>query len=294
MNLITADNWLDYELLDSGEGEKLERFGQYIVTRPDPRAIWHKENRELWKSADATFLQIGEDERWKFTTPPPNPWNISYKHLKFSLKATDFKHVGIFPEQASNWEWIQEKLQITNHKSQTNTNNQIPNILNLFGYTGAATLAASEAGAHVTHVDSSKPAMMWAGENADESKVDRKAIRWIQEDAAKFVKREVRRGTKYDGIVMDPPRFGRGASGEVWKIEKDLAPLVLECKNILSEAPLFFLVNAYTADLSSTAVANLLKGIFPDKNIENGELGLKESGERGFILPAGIWARWSN
>lgn len=289
ISTLVPEDWADYELMDTGEGEKLERFGQFVVSRPDPRAIWPKENPELWKNADANFLQIGEEERWKFRNSPPSPWNISYNNLRFALKATDFKHVGIFPEQAANWEWLSKVI-----SKQLSANNlRGAKVLNLFGYTGAATLACARAGAQVTHVDSSRPAMMWAGENADLSRIDRKSIRWIQEDAAKFVKREARRESKYDGIIMDPPRFGRGASGEVWKIEKDLAPLIADCTNIISEMPIFFLLNAYTADLSSQAIANLMKAYFPEKEIENGELGLKETGSRGFVMPAGIWARWS-
>lgn len=281
--MLCPDGWRDYELLDTGEGMKLERWGQYVIARPDPRIIWKKGDPEAWKSADAVF----ENENWKFRTEPPQGWVISYgmsldsardlgeKKLVFRLRPTDFKHTGVFPEQAVNWQWLQERKATT--------------VLNLFAYTGGASMAAALAGAQVTHVDASKPAMMWAGENAQLTGVKDK-IRWIQDDAVKFVKREIKRGAKYDGIIMDPPRFGRGASGEVWKFEDDISKLVWECKELLSPTPQFFLINAYTADLSSVALGNLLADVV-GKEVEYGELGLKET-SKGRILPAGIFARW--
>ena len=270
--------WKDYELVDSGEGDKLERWGQYVIARPEPRAIWNKGNIEIWKKADATF----EGETWNFRQKPPIEWVIGYGKIRFNLRPTDFKHTGVFPEQAVNWEWI---------ASQTpKSGEQTPKILNLFGYTGGATMAAALAGAHVTHVDSSRPAMMWASENCTLTGIAKGQVRWIQDDALKFVQREIRRGVKYDGIIMDPPRFGRGASGEVWKLEDHLPKLAWHCKQILSPTPIFFLINAYTADLSSTALGNLLADII-EHEVEWGEIGLKES-SRGRTLPAGIFARW--
>ncbi len=277
--ILTPDKWQDYELIDSGEGEKLERWGQYVMSRPEPRAIWNKAGIEPWKNADA----IHSGEQWKFSNNPPENWTISYGQIKFKLRPTDFKHTGVFPEQAVNWEWITN--QITNHKSQT------PKILNLFAYTGGTTMAAALAGAQVTHVDSSKPAMMWASENATLSSIPKDRIRWIQEDAQKFVEREIRRRTKYDAIVMDPPRFGRGAGGEIWKLEEHLPKLVHEARKLLSETPLFFLINGYTADLSHTALANLLSDAM-QTGVESGEIGLKQT-SNGKTMPAGIWARWS-
>ncbi len=277
MDILIPNNWRDYELIDTGGGMKLERWGQYVMVRPDQRIIWKKGDPEVWKKADAVF----ENENWNFRSEPPTDWVISWEKLRFKLRPTDFKHTGIFPEQAVNWQWIAS--QISSHKPQ------IPKILNLFAYTGGATMAAALAGAEVTHVDSSKPAMTWAGENAKLSGISN--IRWIQDDVLKFVKREIKRGAKYDGIIMDPPRFGRGASGEVWKLEEKLPELVWACKELLSPTPQFFLINAYTADLSSIALGNLLRDVL-GQEVEYGELGLCES-SRGRILPAGIFARWS-
>ena len=268
--MLIADKWHDYKLLDTGDGMKLERWGQYTVARPDPRIIWSKGNPGLWTKADAAFT----DDKWNFRTPPPLNWIISYKQIKFKLRPTDFKHTGVFPEQAVNWDWLPKAEKV----------------LNLFAYTGGATLAAALAGAVVTHVDSSKPALTWARENAQLTGIAPDKIRWIPEDTLRFVKREVARGNKYDGIIMDPPRFGRGTSGQVWKLEEDLPKLVSQCQKLLSPTPAFFLINAYTADLSSTALGNLLANIL-EKEVEHGELGLKETSQ-GRILPAGIFARW--
>jgi 23S rRNA (cytosine1962-C5)-methyltransferase len=281
--LLIAEGWRDYELLDSGDGEKLERWGQYITIRPDPRVIWRKADANLWKKAQGVF-----HEEWDFMSPPPRPWQISYDKIKFNLKPAEFKHTGVFPEQSTNWQWIAN--QITRNKSQE-TNLKI---LNLFAYTGGATMAAALAGAHVTHLDASRPAMMWASENANLTGIAKDRIRWIQDDAMKFVKREIKRGVRYDGIIMDPPRFGRGMKGEVWKLLENLPELAWETKKIMSETPRFFLLNAYTADMSAIVLENLLGGMVKDwnGNLEAGELGLKES-VGGRILPAGIFARWS-
>ncbi len=265
-------SWIDYELLDTGEGMKLERWKNYIMARPDPRIIWAKGNLPLWETADATFI----DDKWNFKNHPPQDWVITYKAIKFRLKPTDFKHTGVFPEQAVNWDWLPKAGKV----------------LNLFAYTGGATIAAALQGAQVTHVDSSKPALSWARENAALSGIAQDKIRWIPEDALRFVQREVKREAVYDGIIMDPPRFGRGASGEVWKLEESLPKLVQECKKLLSPSPTFFLINAYTADLSSTALGNLLADVL-DLRVEFGELGLKETSQ-GRILPAGIFARWKS
>jgi 23S rRNA (cytosine1962-C5)-methyltransferase len=273
-NLLIADKWKDYELIDSGDGEKLERFGGFIVIRPEPRIIWKKKTEEFWKKADGLYT----GEEWKFNNDPPLEWRVAYENIVFNLKPTEFKHVGVFPEQAVNWDWLKERVK------------KDAKVLNLFAYTGGATIAAALGGAQVTHVDASRPTMMWASENAKQSHVAKDRIRWIQDDVMKFIQREIRRGVKYDGIIMDPPRFGRGVSGEVWKLENDLPKLVQVSRELLSATPLFFLVNAYTADLSHLALENLLAGVMNDK-VESGELGLKES-EGGRILPAGIFARW--
>ena len=291
MIVLATQMWEDYELLDSGGKEKLERFGQYVIVRPDPRAIWKKTLGETeWKKADAVFIQTADSEEWKFRSSPPTPWEIRWESIKFALRTTDFRHVGVFPEQAVNWQWIHQLMS----NVQCSMFDEKPcRILNLFAYTGGATMAAAIAGAQVTHVDSSRPAMMWASENAKLSDIPKDHIRWIQDDVLKFVKREIRREVKYDGIIMAPPRFGRGASGEVWKLEDDLPNLLEHTRQILSATPLFWLINAYTADLSSIALGNLLADMVKDLGgtTESGELGIKES-SGGRILPAGIFARW--
>jgi 23S rRNA (cytosine1962-C5)-methyltransferase len=256
-------DWKEYELIDSGDGMKRERFGTYTIARTDPRAIW-KPRTKNWNS-DVL----------------PASWNISYKHLTFVLKPTQFKHVGIFPEQAVNWNWLSEEI----HGDHIN-------VLNLFAYTGGATLAAAAAGASVTHVDSARSAIDWANENVAASNLKNKPIRWIEEDAMKFVLREGKRGNSYDGIILDPPRFGRGSKGEVWKIEEKLPKLLVEIKKILAPNPRFILLNAYTADLSPLVLHHLLADITTNGSITFGELALKEtSGSR--LLPSGIFARWS-
>lgn len=290
VKLLIAEGWKDYELIDSGEGTKLERWGQYMTVRPEPRAIWEKSKPGLWSRAEAAFVQSEDRGDWSFKSTPPNPWRIAYDKIKFNLKPTDFRHVGVFPEQAVNWEWLKKSLTVA----------QLPNypvkVLNLFAYTGGATIAAaaSNAAVHVTHVDASRPAMMWASENTHLSGVAKEKIRWIQDDAVKFVNREIRRGVKYDGIIMDPPKFGRGVKGEVWKLLDDLPRLVDGCRQIMSDTPLFFLINAYAADMSSLVLFNLLSGVTKPwgGQVEAGELGLKETAG-GRILPAGIFARWN-
>lgn len=224
-------DWKDYELLDSGEGMKLERFAGYTIARPDPRVLWNTStDSSLWEKSDATYIRSTETSgHWNIRKPTPHPWQISYRSLTFSLRPTEFKHIGIFPEQASNWNWI------------THTIADRPlNVLNLFAYTGGATMASALAGARVTHVDSQKSVIAWARENAMLSHVSSDAIRWIEDDVSKFVIRESRRGNSYDGIILDPPRFGRGTKGEVWKLETDLPRLISACKNILSKNPVFF------------------------------------------------------
>lgn len=289
INLLTPDDWRDYELLDSGNLTKLERWGQFITIRPDPRAIWKRSlEKNEWNKADGIFEVSESDESeggWKFKTQPPSPWQIGYEGIKFGLRPTNFKHVGVFPEQAVNWNWMAKTI-----KQERKTREQ--KILNLFAYTGGATMAAALAGAHVTHVDSSRPSMMWASENAKLANIEKQRIRWIQDDAAKFVQREIRRGVQYDGIIMDPPRFGRGTKGEVWKLLSDLPELVRGCKSLLTSDPSLFLINAYTADTSSLVLNHLLTDLFGEAgNIESGEIGLKETAS-GKILPAGIFARW--
>lgn len=267
--------WKDYELIDTGDGEKLERFGTYVISRPDSRVLWKKSAVTVWKEAHAAFKEV-----WQIKKEPPQEWKISYKDLVFILKPTSFKHVGVFPEQAVNWDFLKEKSQ------------KGAKILNLFGYTGGATLAAVSAGAHVTHVDSSRPSISWARENAAASRLANKPIRWIEDDAYKFVLRETRRNILYDAIIMDPPRFGRGSKGEVWKLEENLPRLLTACKQILSPDPLFVLINAYTADLSPIVLKNLMADFIGKPGIINaGELALKDSYEK--LLPSGIFATYA-
>ena len=278
----------DYELIDSGNEEKLERYGKYILRRPDPQALWKKSLSETeWKNTDATF--DADRKTWKKkNTNMQNEWEVSFSDLKFNIKPTAFKHTGVFPEQLSNWTWIKEKI------SARVESNKVPKILNLFGYTGGATLAALSAGAEVTHVDGSKSAVNWAKENAVLSGLDKKSVRWIIDDARKFVLREIKRGVKYDGIIMDPPSFGRGGKGEIWKIETDFIRLLDACSKILSDSPLFFLINGYAAGYSSQAYLNALKPYMDEYagQFEIGELAIQES-KAGRLLPCGIFVRWS-
>ncbi len=278
-------DWTDYELIDSGRGMKLERFGDYVVARPDPRALWDQHAPHLWEKTDAHYERTNATEGlWHITNPPPNPWIIGYQHLKFILKPTSFKHVGVFPEQATNWQWMASQIQGNPLK-----------ILNLFAYTGGATMAAAAAGGHVTHVDSIKSTITWARENVEGSGLQDKPIRWIEDDAYKFVVKEGKRGALYDGIIMDPPRFGRGTKGEIWKIEEDLPKLLTALKAILSPSPKFILLNAYTADLSSLVVRHVLEDLMKDYGgkVSFGELTVQESqGKR--LLPSGIFARWTH
>ncbi len=285
ISVLSPDDWQEYELIDSGEGKKLERFGAYVLDRPDPRALWQTTApQHVWASADASYVRTSDTQgNWTVRTPPPQDWRIRYDALTLILKPTTFKHVGVFPEQAPNWRWIAKQIA---QKPLT--------VLNLFGYTGAATLAAAAAGAKVTHVDASKPSISWAKENAEASSLSHMPIRWILDDAYKFVLREARRGATYDGIIMDPPRFGRGAKGELWKLETDLPKLLSACRDILSPHPAFFLLNAYTADISSIVLSRLVQDLIRNAGgvIESGELALRQS-NTDQLLPSGIFARWS-
>ncbi len=277
-----------YELLDSGEGEKLERYGKFRFSRPDPQALWNKLlPTSEWQKTDAVFAHSGAKGGWKKKPSIPEKWKIEFGGFNFFIKLTAFKHTGLFPEQEPNWQWI-----INNMKS-ARLNRPI-SVLNLFGYTGGATLAALSAGAEVAHVDGSKSAVVWAKENVTLSGLAEKPVRWILDDAREFVKREIRRGNRYDGIVMDPPAFGHGPKKELWKIEDDFLGLMKLCEEVLSKSPIFFLINGYSAGYSSIAYENNLSPLekkFGGK-IEKGELVIEESGS-GRLLPAGIFARWS-
>lgn len=285
--ILIPDDWNDYELIDSGEGLKLERFGNYTVSRPDPRALWKRnKTQKKWNTADAQYVRSSKTEgHWQIKDPPPTPWIVGYRGMIFRLEPTSFKHVGIFPEQAVNWVWLQETVA---GKPLT--------VLNLFAYTGAATIAAVKAGARVTHLDSVKSAIDWASENASLNEIHHDRIRWICDDAMRFVAREGKRGNTYDGIILDPPRFGRGSKGEVWKLLDDLPRLLSACESILAPQARFLLVNAYTADISAITLGQLVGSVIKNRGgfLSMGELALKESGAEGRLLPSGIFARWTS
>ncbi len=280
-----AGEWKDYEVLDTSSGEKLERFGDYILIRPDPQVIWESEKKNpYWEKFDGYYHRSksggGEWENKNL----PEAWQISYKDICFNLKPFGFKHTGVFPEQAVNWDFMQEKIRTCGFK---------PNILNLFAYTGGATLACAKAGASVCHVDAAKGIVSWAKENAASSDLANAQIRYIVDDCIKFVEREIRRGKKYDGIIMDPPSYGRGPSGEIWKLEEKLYSLVALCQNLLSDTPLFFVLNSYTTGLSA-GVSGYLLGLLIQKKfggrVFSDELALPVN--NGLFLPCGTTARW--
>lgn len=281
-----ADKWQDYELIDCSSGEKLERWGDIVLVRPDPQAIWNTPRRNsLWSRYDARYNRSesggGSWSKGNF----PESWSIRYGELRFQIKPMNFKHTGLFPEQAVNWDWAMEKIaKAGRHVS----------VLNLFAYTGAATLACAKAGASVCHVDAAKGMVAWGKENASVSGLADAPIRWIVDDCAKFVEREIRRGRKYDAIIMDPPSYGRGPGGEIWKLEKDLWQFVTLCMGVLSDDPLFVLINSYTTGLSPSVLTYLAQSIFAAKyggRSESGELGLPVS-ESGLVLPCGASCRW--
>lgn len=276
---------MDYALLDSGEGEKLERFGTYIIRRPDPQALWERVNPSMWDTCDAWFERKGEKGEWHFNKTLPKEWDIEYGGLTFGIRLTSFKHVGIFPEQLENWQWVGRVLKTMNYEQST--------ILNLFGYTGGASLAAAKAGASVTHIDASKTAVEWGRQNAEKSGLAGAPIRWIVEDTMRFVDREIKRGTKYDGIILDPPAFGHGPKDELWKIEEDLVPLMEKCRALLTDKPLFVLMNGYAAGYSHFAFEHLLEPIqkVHGGTVDGGELTITEAESRR-LMPAGIYARW--
>lgn len=276
MNLLSTKGWMDYELIDSGDGKRLEKFGKYIISKPDPSAIWKKSLPTEWEEADAVF----ENDKWQTKPSFPLKWLLEYKDLKFYAKLTPFKHTGIFPEQSINWDFIEEKI-----KSAQNQ----PNILNLFAYTGIASLVAAKNGAKVTHVDASKPSITWAKENQDVSSLSDKPIRWILDDAIAFTAREIRRGVKYDGVIMDPPVYGHGPDGEVWDFNQSFPELLKNCSELLSDKPLFLITNAYAISASSLMLNNLFEDYLPKGNIEYGELALEQRNKR--LLSTGIIAR---
>lgn len=286
--MLLADEWKDYELIETGDGEKLERWGDVILRRPDPQIIWPVKNKKAWERADAHYhrSQSGGGQ-WEYKKKLPKRWTIGFENLKFYIEPTGFKHTGLFPEQAVNWKWMINNIQRANRPVK---------VLNLFAYTGGATVAAAYAGAEVCHVDAAKGMVNWAKENVALSGLAHKPVRFITDDCMKFVQREIRRGKKYDGVIMDPPSYGRGPNGEIWKIEDSLYGFVEQCMGLLSDNPLFFLINSYTTGFSPTVLSNILKQTIGSrfKGIHScGEVGLPVS-QSGLILPCGIYGRWEN
>lgn len=285
--MILADKWKDYELLDCGDGMKQERWGDVITVRPDPQVIWPRIEAKEWQEYDAFYHRSSEGGgRWQTKRKLPNHWTINYNELTFKISPTDFKHTGLFPEQAVNWEWSMAKIKSADRPIK---------VLNLFGYTGAATVAAASAGAHVTHVDAAKGMVNWCKENAKLSGLEEHPIRFIVDDCLKFVQREIRRQNYYDAIIMDPPSFGRGKQGEMWKIEKHLWELVSTCKKAMTKDPLYFLINSYTTGLSPTVLENILQVKMQAHagSISKGEIGIPIKSDKR-ILPCGIFCRWES
>jgi 23S rRNA (cytosine1962-C5)-methyltransferase len=302
INLLASPNWSDYELLDSGEGQKLERFGPYSFVRPEVQALWRKRlPAARWTEAHASFQPTGEESggHWQFQKKVAEKWQMNYAltpdpapfgggELRFWVQTTPGRHLGVFPEGAAHWGWMYEKI-----KQKTKINNATLSVLNLFGYTGLATLAAAAAGARVTHVDASKKAVAWARENQSLSGLGEKPVRWIVDDAMKFVQREARRGVKYDGILLDPPKFGRGPKGEVWEIYRSLPELLQACRAVLSEQPLFAVVTVYAVKASAVHVYYALEETMSGfgGKLECGELVTEEK-SAGRLLSSAVYARW--
>lgn len=281
-----SDKWQDFEVLDCSGGEKLERWGGHILVRPDPQAIWQTPRRHSgWMRPSARYSRSDKGGGAWDKGKLPSSWQIKYGELVFNVKPMNFKHTGIFPEQAVNWDYIMEKIRSAGREIS---------VLNLFAYTGGATVAAAKAGASVCHVDAAKGMVAWAKENAASSGVADRPIRWIVDDCAKFVEREIRRGRRYDAIIMDPPSYGRGPSGEIWKLEENLWPFVSLCAGVLSDDPLFVVINSYTTGLSPSVLTYISESIFTKKfggHSESRELGLPVK-ESGLCLPCGATCRW--
>lgn len=288
-NMWIASDWKDYEVIDTSNGEKLERWGNYILVRPDPQVIWDTpKTNKGWKKPNAHYHRSTKGGgEWEFFDLPKQ-WDITYKELTFHLQPFSFKHTGLFPEQAVNWDWFSEKIKKVKGRQVK--------VLNLFAYTGGATLAAAKAGAAVTHVDASKGMVTWAKENAVASGLGEAPIRYIVDDCVKFVEREIRRGNKYDAIIMDPPSYGRGPKGETWKIEDSIYPFLQLCVKALTDEPLFFLLNSYTTGLQAGVLTYMLSEVLAKRfggNVSSDEIGLPVS-DTGLVLPCGASGRWEN
>ncbi len=282
-----ADSWKEYEVLDTSCGEKLERWGDYTLIRPDPQIIWDTEKEHPgWNRPNGHYFRSTRGGgSWKFSRLPKE-WSIRYRDLQFHVKPFQFKHTGLFPEQAVNWDWFSEKIRQEKRPLR---------VLNLFAYTGGATLAAAKAGAAVTHVDASKGMVGWAKENAAASGLNGAPIRWLVDDCVKFVEREIRRGSRYDGIILDPPSYGRGPKGEIWKIEESVYPLIRLTAQILSQKPVFYLVNSYTTGLQPAVLTYMISNVIQKKfggHVKSDEIGLPVT-STGLILPCGASGRWS-
>lgn len=285
LNMWSANGWKDYEILDAGNGQKLERWGEYYLVRPDPQAIWPSGNNPLWHRPNGKYIRSKSGGgHWEFNNLP-QVWQVKYRQLTFQLKPFNFKHTGLFPEQAANWDWIDEKIKSSNSPIK---------VLNLFAYTGGATVAAAAAGASVTHVDAAKGMVGWAKDNSKACGLKNAPIRYIVDDCVKFVAREIKRGNKYDAVIMDPPSYGRGPGGEIWKIEEQLYPLAELCVNVLNDHPLFFLINSYTTGLAPSVLTYILGKTVGKKYggyTVSDEIGLPVT-ESGLYLPCGASGRW--
>ncbi len=288
-----ADQWKDYEVLDTSNGEKLERWGKYILVRPDPQVIWNTpHDHPMWKKKNGHYHRSARGGgEWEFFDLPEQ-WSIRYRELTFRLKPFSFKHTGLFPEQAVNWDWFSSIIKKEVERRTAVGDPSPVRVLNLFAYTGGATLAAAAAGAAVTHVDAAKGMVTWAKENAASSGLADRPIRWLVDDCAKFVEREIRRGNRYDGIIMDPPSYGRGPKGETWKIEENVFPFIQRAASLLAGEPLFFLINSYTTGLQPATLSYMMKLVFPEElgKVEAQEIALPVSGTKLF-LPCGAGGR---
>lgn len=291
INTLVAAPWPDYALLDSGAGRKLERYGRVTVDRPEPQALWTPSLPEKdWAKADARFTNSGDDAdgdsgKWKHGHGVPESWPVQWNGISFVCRLMTFRHMGLFPEQLTHWGWVADQIAASRRPLK---------ILNLFGYTGAASLAAAKAGAQVTHLDASKKAIQWAKDNQEASRLADKPIRWICDDAKVFVARELRRGNTYDGIIMDPPKFGRGPDGERWQLEEDLAPFMADCAKLLSQDAKFMILTTYAMRLSSLSIGALMEDVTRARGgeVENGELLIQQS-SGGRFLSTSLYARWS-
>ena len=285
--MIVANDWKDYKIIDMANGQKLEKWGNIILSRPDPQIVWkNKTFPNEWKNANAVYTRSKTGGgNWEYKKRTPDFWKIKYKDLCFNIKTMGFKHTGLFPEQAVNWDWMRKKIETSKREIK---------VLNLFAYTGGATVACLASNASVCHVDSSKGMVNWAKENVQSSGLEKRKVRYIVDDVVKFVNREIRRENKYDAIIMDPPSYGRGTNGEVWQFEDNIYDLVELCTNVLSDNPLFFLINSYTTGISSTVLANILNLTISKKfkgKVSSGEIGLPMENSN-LILPCGIYGRW--